>query len=117
MRAESRALGEALLQHHRAITTQKPPGKRILITAYTIRYGVLCDRAKLPHLVRMVGGFLGEVAEWCAAEGYPPLHALAVGESQVPGQGYGNAGGFTAASWTSDVERCIRFTDYPKTMP
>jgi hypothetical protein len=117
MRPEARALGEALLQHHKAITTQKPPGKRILTTTYTIRYGVLCDRAKLPHLVRMVGPFLGEVAEWCEASGFPPLHALAVGESQVPGQGYGGAGGFSAASWVTDVERCIRFTDYPKTMP
>ena len=38
---------------NQAITKQKPPGKRILTTTYTIRYGVLCDRAKLPHLVRI----------------------------------------------------------------
>jgi hypothetical protein len=117
MRAEARVLGQALLDHHREITARKPPGKRILTTLYTIRYGVLCDRAKLAHLVRMVGPFLSEVAEWCAAAGYPPLHSLAVGESQMPGVGYNGAGGFTTANWPADVERCIRFTEYPPTMP
>ena len=116
MRTEARALGQALLEHHRAITVQHPPGKRILTSKYTIRYGVLCDRARLPHLVRIVGPFLGDGAEWCQAGNFPPLNALAVGENGVPGQGYDGAGGFKGSNWVEDVERCIRFAGYPTTM-
>jgi hypothetical protein len=117
MRTEARALGQALLDHHRAITTQHPPGKRLITAKYTIRYGVLCDRARLPHLVRIVGAFLGDVAEWCAAGNLPPLNALAVGENGVPGDGYDGAGGFKGSDWVRDVEKCIRFAGYPTTMP
>jgi hypothetical protein len=116
MRTEARALGQALLDHHRATTIQHPPGKRIIPARYTIRYGVLCDRARLPHLVRIVGAFLGDVAEWCRAADFPPLNALAVGESGVPGEGYDGAGGFKGTAWALDLEKCIRFEGYPATM-
>jgi hypothetical protein len=117
MRAEARALGQALLAQHRAATTQHPPKKHVVPGQYTIRYGVLCDRAGVPHVLRIVGTFLGEVAEWCDAEGFPPLNSLAVGENGVPGEGYDGAGGFKAINWPRDVEACIRFAGYPATMP
>lgn len=117
MRPEARALGNALLEHHRVITTKHPPGKKVFPAKYTIRYGVICDRAKVPHVVRIVGSFLGEVAEWCAQNHYPPLNALAVNESGQPGEGYDGAGGFKIVNWPSEVEQCIRFTAYPIRIP
>jgi len=65
----------------------------------------------------MVGAFLGEVAEWCADNGYPPLNALAVNETGVPGVGFDGAGGFRMDNWPADVEACVRFTEYPDRMP
>jgi hypothetical protein len=58
-----------------------------------------------------------EVAEWCEAEGFPPLYALAVSQSGTPSDGYDGAGGFRMSAWTADVEACIRFTGYPTAMP
>ena len=55
MRAEAIALGQALLDHHAAATKQHPPGTRVFPVRYTIRYGVLCERASMPHLVRVIG--------------------------------------------------------------
>jgi hypothetical protein len=69
MKPESRALGQALLDHHRLVTKQHPPGKKILPSHYTIRYGVLCNRAGVPHVLPIVGNFLLEIAEWCEAQG------------------------------------------------
>lgn len=117
MRPEARALGQALLDQHRAATAQHPPKKHLVHRLYTLRYGVLCDRSGVPHLVRVVGPFLQEVAEWCQSEGCPPLNSLAVGENGIPGEGYDGAGGFKAINWASDVEACIRWTQYPLTMP
>lgn len=118
MKPESRALGQVLLDQHRASTQRHPPGNRIIHDRYTIGYAVLCQRAGVPHLTRVVGNFLVEIAEWCRDEGYPPLNALAVNEgSGVPGEGYDRAGGFLIINWAVDVERCIRFTRYPNAMP
>jgi hypothetical protein len=117
MKPESRALGQALLDHHKLVTKTHPPGKKILASKYTIQYGVLCSQAAMPHLVRIVGTFLGEIAQWCADCGYPPLNALAVNESGVPGVGYDGAGGFKASHWDDDAEKCVRFVTYPAKMP
>ena len=117
MRPEARVLGQALLDHHRAKAAQTPPGKKIVPSKYTVRYGDLCVRAGVPHLMRVVGSFLGEVAEWCAANGYPPLNSLAVNETGLPGDGYDGAGGFKVVNWPREVEACIRFTGYPSKMP
>jgi hypothetical protein len=87
------------------------------ITSYAPRYGVLCDRAGVPHVLPIVGYFLGEVAEWCKAEGHPPLNSLAVNDTGMPGDGYDEAGGFKIINWPADVERCIRCTSYPAKMP
>ena|ERR1019366_3336665 len=118
MRAESRALCRELLLHHQAMTAAHPPGKHVITRRYTLAYGDLCSRAGVPHLTRIVGQFLAEVAEWCADSGFPPLNALAVnGTTGVPGEGYDGAGGFAAVDWPDDVEACIRFNGYPAAPP
>jgi len=98
-------------------TKQYPPGKKVFEGRYTVRYGDLCSAAGVPHLTRIVGGFLGEVAEWCAHAGYPPLNSLAVNESGLPGEGYDGAGGFTLVNWPKEVEECVRYGSYPARMP
>lgn len=117
MRSEARALGQALLAQHQATTAQFPPKKLVVVRQYVVRYGVLCERAGVPHIVRIVGEFLREIAEWCDAEGFPPLNSLAVGENGVPGDGYDGAGGFMSRDGPKDVEKCIRFGGYPASMP
>jgi hypothetical protein len=84
---------------------------------YTIRYGHLCTQAGVPHITRVVGGFLQEVTEWCTGQGYPPLSALAVNDTGMPGDGYDRASGFTLVNWPKELEACVRFTAYPAKMP
>ncbi len=118
MRAEATKLGQALLQHHHAVTTRIPPqvGKKLIVARYTIPYSRLCQEAGTAHILRMVGSFLAEVAEWCSENGYPPLNALAVNaQTGLPGEGYDGAGGFTITDWPTEVEQCIRFPGYPQT--
>lgn len=120
MRAETVKLGQALLDHHRAMTSKIPTHavSRLIPNKYTIPYSKLCEQAGVPHVLRMIGSFLGEVAEWCAARGYPPLNSLAVnGTTHLPGDGYDGAGGFHIVNWPANVEQCIRFTGYPMTFP
>jgi hypothetical protein len=118
MRAEAHALGQSLLDHHRAKTAAIPPGKRLIAARYTLSYSDLCARAGAAHLTRVAGSFLGEIAQWCADSGYPPLNALAVSSSSgQPGEGYDGAGGFKSINWVVDVEACIRFTNYPEKLP
>ena len=117
MRAETVKLGQALLDHHRGATARMPPHAvaRLIPDRYTIPYSKLCEQAGVSHVLRMVGSFLGEVAEWCAARGYPPLNSLAVnGTTHLPGDGYDGAGGFHIVNWPANVEQCIRFTSYPE---
>jgi hypothetical protein len=118
MRVESHALGQVLLDHHRQTTAQFPPGERPNIERYLIAYNVLCTRANLPYLTRIVGEFLGDIARWCAANGWPPLNSLAVNaSSRMPGDGYDGAGGFSIVNWPAEVIKCIRFDQYPARMP
>lgn len=74
MKAESIALCNSLLDRHR---------ERCIIgneqrADCTITYGELCREAGVEHIVRSVGRFLQEVAEWSAAHKFPPLNSLAV---------------------------------------
>lgn len=118
MKAESRALGQALLDHHRMVTRTYPPGKHIIIPHYLIGYDKLCRAAGVPHLTRVVGNFLVEIAEWCQAQGYPALNSLAINEQKgMPGDGYDKAGGFLIINWPTEVESCIRFKGYPTVLP
>jgi hypothetical protein len=113
MRPVSRALGQILLDHHQQTTSRHPLGAIFDINRDAIRYGDLCSRAGVPHLTRIVGGFLAEIAEWCAANGWPPINSLAVnGETRIPGEGY-----YDIAKWPSEVEECIRFNGYPTQTP
>jgi len=118
MREEAHALGQALLGHHHATTTANPPGRHVIISRYTISYSDICARAGAEHLTRIVGSFLGELAQWCADNRYPPLNSLAVNSTTgQPGEGYDGAGGFKAINWATEVEQCIRWTGYPAKMP
>lgn len=118
MRPEARVLGQELLNLHKARTAAHPPGKRLALQRYTISYSDLCASAGVPHITRIVGGFLGEIAEWCATNNFPPLNALAVNsQSGQPGEGFDGAGGFKAIDWPKHVEECVRFTSYPAKMP
>src|SRR5262245_33580397 len=118
--AVSRALGQVLLEHHNRVTTRYPPGEKLVLNRYTISYNELCGKAKAHDLTRIVGKFLGEIADWCAAEDWPPLNALAVNaETGIPGEGYDKAGGglCNIVNWPAEIERCIRFKEYPLRMP
>jgi hypothetical protein len=118
MRPESRALGQVLLDHHRTTTSQYPPTEKPNIEHYLLAYNTLCSRANVPYLTRTVGAFLGEIAQWCADNRWPPLNALAVNaNTRMPGEGYDGAGGFLIVDWPAEAERCIRFKKYPVTMP
>jgi len=114
MRAEAKALLKELLCHHRVVTKQDPLEKNLIISQYLIFYGVLCSRIGAPWLTLRIGSFLMEIAEWCAAMGYPALNALAVNhETGYPDSSYDGAGGFKLKDWDKEVERVIRFTSYP----
>jgi hypothetical protein len=95
-----------------------PPGKKVIVSRYTISYSDLCAKAGVPHVTRIVGSFLQEIAEWCANQPYPPLNSLAVNASTgQPGDGYDGAGGFRMLDWPVEVEQCIQFAGYPAKMP
>lgn len=118
MKRESRLLANALLVHHRQASTAKPPARKIIEANYTIPYGRLCSLAGVPHVLPVISQFLREVAEWSAASGYPALNALAVNaETGIPGEGYDGAGGFEIVHWPAELDRCVRFTSYPGSIP
>ena len=117
MKTESKLLANALLVHHRQVVAAHPPGKTIVAGHYSIAYGVLCQRAGVPN-GPIIGAFLREVAEWCAAEGHPALNSLAVNAtSGIPGEGYDGAGGFQIIHWPAELDRCVRYRGYPATFP
>jgi hypothetical protein len=117
--AEARVLARELLRWHEQICQQFTVSTAEDVTAgmidqSVIRYGVLCERAGVPFLTHGVGLFLGEIAEWCAENGWPPLNALAVNsETGMPGDGYDGAAGCSLLTWPDEVKRCIAFDRYP----
>lgn len=120
MRPVARALLVALLRHHRDVTTRNPPQPtgKIVERVYTISYSNLCARAGVPDVQRVVGQFLGEIAEWSRDNGFPPLNSLAVNAGTgVPGEGYDGAGGFLGENWSEEVAQVVRFAGYPLTVP
>ena len=120
MRPEARRLLLELLRHHRAVTTRNPAAQtgRIVESSYTIHYGDLCTRAGVPHIVRVVGQFLGEIAVWCRERDFPPLNSLAVNaDSGIPGEGYDGAGGYRMKDWTEEVAQTVRFKGFPLEVP
>jgi hypothetical protein len=118
MRGQSRALANILLERHRSICQllgrhQPEDVDTDDIGLSVTTYGDVCERAGLGRgFARAAKGFLCEIAEWCLANGWPPLNALVVNKERgYPGDGYSEAPGCT--SWESDVKCVIAFTDYP----
>jgi hypothetical protein len=102
MSGEARALANVLLDHHRRICRPRRLTSNAVtpdaVYQSTITYGDLCARAGVPYLTRAVARFLAEIADWCNANGWPPLNSLAVNaQTRVPGEGYDGAGGEFAA--------------------
>lgn len=120
MRPIARLLLIALLRHHREATKRNPPRAtgRLVESLYTVAYSDLCVRAGVPHVQRIVGQFLGEIAQWSRDNGFPPLNSLAVNAATgLPGEGYDGAGGFLIADWPEEVAQVIRFAGYPINVP
>lgn len=113
MTAEARALAQVLLDHHRTVCWPKR-GTQADIDSCLIVYTPLCERAGMPHLTRSVGQFLREVAQWCEANGWPPINALAVNrDSRMPGDGYDGAPGCSLLKWPDEARAAIEFDGYP----
>jgi hypothetical protein len=108
----ARALTEELLTHHRAVCHRgRPPASCV------IAYRVLCERAGYPEIVRIVGRFLRETAEWCERHDWPPINALAVnGNTQMPGENYDLAPGCSILRWDDEARQCIDFAEYPESV-
>jgi len=116
MRRETELLAAELLKCHAKIrqTTQCTEEE---IFAGLIPYKVLCEKAGLPYLYRVVGTFLGELAAWCYENKLPPLNSLAVnGVERKPGPGYDGAVGCSEINWWNEVIDCIK-ADYPPAIP
>lgn len=120
---ESRAVANVLLAHHKEVCRPvKIAAGEIsndLVDECTLAYGIVCERARMPDLTHVVGRFMGEIAQWCANKGWPPLNSLAVNaESLIPGGGYDGAGGICEQHlWPQQVRECIKFRKYPRAVP
>lgn len=120
MTAEANTIANELLKHHRqvcrAFEGMKP--KDItdrMVGQSVIFYGNLCERAGVPFLTHGVGQFLGEVAERCEENGWPPLNSLAVNRATgMPGGGYDGAPGSDLLHWPEQVRQCMVFGGYPE---
>jgi hypothetical protein len=114
MRPESDALLRALLEHHANVCVPDngrfPPREDCVIA-----YGTLCEEAGTGHILRIIGTFLLEVAQWCAACGHPPINALAVNATtRIPGENYAAAPGCSNHNWEAEVEEVIAYRNYPQ---
>jgi hypothetical protein len=112
MRVESELLAAGLLKCHARI-------REAGITAQTVHqkhlipYKLLCEESGVPHVTRIVGSFLGEIATWCYERKLPPINCLAINGAELkPGPGYDTADGCSEATWWKEVEACVT-ADYP----
>lgn len=123
MSEEARAVANVLLAHQvevcRPVRVATVKISDDLVNECTLTYGTICERAHMQDLTHIVGRFMGEIAEWCADKGWPPLNSLAVNaESLIPGGGYDGAGGICEQHlWPSQVRECIKFKKYPRAVP
>ncbi len=114
MTGEARALAQTLLNHHRKMCRGRTNGQRIVYSC-VIPYGLLCEQADVSYLTHRVGDFLREVAEWCHANDWLPINALAVNKNtRMPGEGYDGAPGCKLLQWPETVTACIEFDGYPE---
>jgi hypothetical protein len=115
----ARSLAEVLLDRHRRICRTFNVGQPEavgdnMIQDSTIEYGILSESAGYPNLGQAVSNPLGEIAEWCATNSFPPLNSLAVSkETHMPSEGYERAAGCSLLHWPEQVRRCIAFRGYP----
>ncbi|MCZ2153397.1 MAG: hypothetical protein LC114_05780 [Bryobacterales bacterium] len=122
MTAEATAIAKVLLRHHSQHCGAYEGVIPKSITDTTVAqcvifYGSLCERAGVPFLTHGVGRFLGEIAEWCEENGWPPLNSLAVNRATgMPGVGYDGAPGSDLLHWPEQVRKCIVFDGYPETI-
>lgn len=116
MRPESIALLQALLDHHSracAPVNGRFPRREDCVIAF----GDLCDDAGTRHILRSIGMFLLEIAEWCAARRHPPINALAVqAETGLPGDNYDVAPGCTLLGWPQEADNVIAYRGHPETV-
>lgn len=116
---EAQALARELLRHHehtcRNFAARKSKEVTVeMINRSVMTYATLCDRAGVPFLTHVAGKFLGEIAEWCYKNRWPPLNALAVRkDTRMPGEGYDDAAGCSLLRWPDEVKKCIAFGRYP----
>jgi hypothetical protein len=117
MKAESSAMCQVLLDRLwlyiiREDGTSRPRSECL------VTYGALCSLAGVPHLTRYPGRWLQEIAEWCAANGWPPLNSLAINaQAHRPGSLYHAAPGCSHEGWENQVDTCIAFRGYPRQAP
>ena len=106
MRVETELIANRLLRCHDAITAKKSPDA--VLPSDLLPYGQLCKDVGLSDLTRVVGVFLGELAEWCNQNGLPPLNSLAINaEEMKPGPGYKDAVGCSEINWWNEVKACM----------
>ena len=120
MTAEATTIAMVLLKRHKEVCGgfKGVPPKNItdrMVEECVIFYGNLCERAGVPFLTHGVGRFLGEIAEWCEKNGWPPLNSLAVNRATgMPGIGYDGAPGSDLLLWPEQVRQCMVFGGYPE---
>jgi hypothetical protein len=117
MSPEAIALADVLLDQHRRACLHPEDSVSPNRAACLITYKTLCERAKLPFLLRSLGPFLAQIADWCRSNQWPQINALAVSQdSHIPGYGYDGAPGCSLEDWETDVQACIDFRGYPGTV-
>ncbi len=104
----------ALLDHHHRVCVPRAHSELsdAVINECTLTFEELRERAGLSGMPGGLGRHLRRVAIWCLAEGFPPLHALAVkSRAGDPGDGYERSPG-VPGDWREDVRRAIVFDSY-----
>jgi hypothetical protein len=115
MRQETELIAARLLKCHAAIRSHAT--SETVTPNDLIPYGKLCEEAGVPHITRVVGFFLGEIAEWCFENGFPPLNSLAINADEMkPGPGYKDAVGCSEINWWKEVQTCVA-REYPARIP
>jgi hypothetical protein len=117
MKSASRRYLQSLLDRRQEMIQLIGPDRTA--AEYCLTYGELCHRAGFPSTyARCCRWHLFEVAEFCAAQGWPPINSWAVSaRTLVPGGGYEGAGECTFQTWEDDVLACVHFAGYPTVVP
>ena len=115
--SEAIAFANVLLDQHRRACLHPKGTASPSRAACLITYKTLCERANLLFLLRSLGPFLAQIADWCRSNRWPPINSLAVRQdSHIPGYGYDGAPGCRLEDWETDVQACIDFRGYPESV-